>query len=100
MFAAAATTAAHTPGMDPAWVGMFYLAGRFFLAVVLACGGIYSLRKGFELIVTHVGRRKEEAEIKFWKLEANVRTVGSVVMVTACIWGYLGYLVSVFALVD
>lgn len=58
------------------------------IAIVLAGGGIYSLKKGFELILSGKGKAKEENSIEIFGLKASLSSIGSLVMITAFMWAW------------
>ncbi len=62
--------------------------------ILLISGGIYALSRGFRLIQDGAGTGREVLLIKFGRLEADARSVGSVVMGTGLGWAFLGFLVS------
>ncbi len=70
------------------------IVARFIMATIFACGGIYALRKGFQLIYDRKGLKAEGSIIKLGKFSANLKTVGSLVMLTSVVWAYLGYLTA------
>ena len=57
------------------------------IAAALVIGGIFSLKKGFDLIISGQGRTPEQNQVQFFSLKATVGSLGAFVMVTACLWG-------------
>ena len=70
----------------------YMLLVRGILAAILAAGGLYALNRGFRLFVIGVGEKKDDASVEFGRFKASSKSVGSFVMITACVWGLLGYL--------
>ena len=70
---------------------------RSLLAFLFICGGLYSLKKGFQLYVNGVGLKEEGFELSASDGEKNInlslKRVGTVVMVTSIAWGGLAYFV-------
>lgn len=58
------------------------------IAFSLVCGGLYALKKGFSLILEGKGKTKEESLVEFFGLKANVSSIGSLVRITAFMWGW------------
>lgn len=58
------------------------------IAVMLALGGIYTLRKGFQLIVNGSGKNVESSSIKFLGLQVTTGSIGALVMMTAFMWAW------------
>lgn len=65
------------------------IAIRGFIATCLAAGGIYALNRGYNLFVNKVGLQPDESVLIFGKTRISVKSVGSLVMLTASFWGYL-----------
>lgn len=66
-----------------------YLKGG--LAALLAAGGIYALNRGYHLVNQGKGNRQDHNFIKVLGFSAGSGTVGSLVMITSCVWGLLAY---------
>jgi len=64
---------------------------RALLALVLVCGGIYALRRGYRVIELGRGDDPGESFFELGLLKAQSSTVGSLVMLTATVWAVLGY---------
>jgi hypothetical protein len=73
-------------------LGILTLSIHGIMAFLLALGGLYALNRGFHLFVTGIGDKKDEAAIAFGKFTATSKSVGSFVMITACVWGLFSYL--------
>jgi hypothetical protein len=58
------------------------------VAFILAFGGIYTLRKGFQLITNSRGKPAEKNTIKFLGLHVTTGSIGALVMITAFMWGW------------
>jgi multidrug efflux pump subunit AcrA (membrane-fusion protein) len=58
------------------------------IAVGLIGGGLFALAKGCKLVLEGKGKTKEENSIEFFGIKANVSSVGSLVMITAFMWGW------------
>lgn len=58
------------------------------IAAGLIGGGIFALAKGFKLVMEGRGKTKEESTVEFMGLKASVGSIGSLVMVTAFMWGW------------
>lgn len=58
------------------------------IAVGLIAGGIFALIKGFQLVLEGKGKTKEESSLEFLGVKASVGSIGSLVMVTAFMWGW------------
>lgn len=58
------------------------------IALGLICGGLISLVKGFKLIMEGKGKSREESSIEFCGLKVHVSSLGSLVMITAFLWGW------------
>jgi len=58
------------------------------IAIGLIGGGIFALSKGFQLVLAGKGKTKEESSIEFLGVKATVGSIGSLVMVTAFMWGW------------
>ena len=59
------------------------------IAIGLLFGGLYALHRGFGLVLSARGKTKEESSIEFFGLKATVGTIGSFVMLTAFMWGWI-----------
>ena len=72
-----------------------YMLIKGTLSLLLICGGIYALKKGFELYITGVGLKSDSlslsSENKIGKINISLKRVGTVVMLTSVIWASLGY---------
>ena len=53
------------------------------LTFLLAFGGIYTLRKGFQLIMSGRGKSQESSSINFLGLHVSTGSIGAFVMITA-----------------
>ena len=62
--------------------------------IALIGGGILALNYGFRLFSGKHGTRTADLALDLGPLKATARSVGSVVMVTAVGWGFLGYLIN------
>ena len=58
------------------------------IALLLAVGGIYSLKMGFKLIAKGKGKKPEESSINFLGFKATTGSIGALVMITAFMWGW------------
>jgi len=58
------------------------------LTFLLAFGGIYTLRKGFQLIMSGRGKSQENSTIKFLGLHVSTGSIGAFVMITAFMWAW------------
>jgi len=58
------------------------------IALILAIGGIYSLRKGFQLIANGNNKSIEESTITFLGLHVTTGSIGAMVMITSFMWGW------------
>lgn len=54
----------------------------------LLIGGLYALNRGFKLVLSGRGRKREENKIEALGLKATVGSIGSLVMITAFLWGW------------
>lgn len=57
-------------------------------------GGLVIARYGFHLYRDGAGHGRDQAGFELGKLKIKAHTVGSVVMSTACLWAYVGVLLS------
>jgi hypothetical protein len=76
-------------------LAMFMLI-RGSLSLCLLAGGLYALKKGFQLYVRKGGQVEESLTLRIGPLgtiKFSPKRVGSLVMITAVAWGYLGFLV-------
>ena len=73
-----------------------YMVIKGFLALLLIFGGVYALKKGFELYITGVGLKSDSlslsSENKIGKINISLKKTGTVIMLTSVIWAGLGYL--------
>jgi len=73
-----------------------YMIIKGSLALFLIFGGMYALKKGFELYITGVGLSSDSlslsSENKIGKINISLKRTGTVVMLTSIIWAGLGYL--------
>jgi hypothetical protein len=58
------------------------------IALGLICGGIIALLKGFKLIMKGRGKKSEKNSIEFVGLKVRLSSIGSLVMITAFMWGW------------
>jgi hypothetical protein len=58
------------------------------IAVGLIAGGLFALAKGFRLVLEGKGKHKEESKIELFGLKVSVSSIGSLVMITAFMWGW------------
>ena len=58
------------------------------LTFLLAFGGIYTLRKGFQLIMSGRGKSQESSSINFLGLHVSTGSIGAFVMITAFMWAW------------
>jgi hypothetical protein len=58
------------------------------IAVGLLGGGLFALAQGFRLVLQSKGKTKEESSIEFFGVRVNVSSLGSLVMLTAFLWGW------------
>jgi len=58
------------------------------IAAGLIGGGLFALARGFKLVLEGKGKTKEESSIQFLGLKVSVGSIGSLVMVTAFMWGW------------
>lgn len=74
-----------------------YMLIRGLLSLALVAGGIYALHKGFQLYVGGVGLAEDGFRLRtsdqLGGVSVSLKRVGSVVMLTAVAWAFLGYLV-------
>ncbi len=74
----------------------FTIIIRFLVVVCLIGMGFYSIKQGLKLYRNGTGLKEDgtliSAEGKRVNIRLSLKTVGSVLMVTALGWGYLAYL--------
>lgn len=58
------------------------------IAAALVVGGIFSLKKGFDLVLSGKGGAPQDNQISIFGLKASLGSLGALVMVTAFLWGY------------
>lgn len=58
------------------------------IAVGLIGCGLFALSRGFKLVLEGKGKSKEENSIEFLGVKVSVGSLGSLVMVTAFMWGW------------
>lgn len=58
------------------------------IALLLAFGGIYALKKGFKLVMAEVAHKSSASSIELFGFKASVNSIGALVMVTAFMWGW------------
>ena len=59
-----------------------------FVSLALVTGGVFSLTKGFKLVLEGKGKTKEESSIEFAGIKITVGSIGGLVMITAFMWGW------------
>ena len=64
----------------------------WLVAIALVCGGLYALNRGFHLVLSGKGRSRDESSVEAFGIRATVGSLGSLVMVTAFLWGYAAVL--------
>lgn len=69
------------------------IIARLTIAFALAIGGVLALERGFRLF-TVKGMQQASAIFSFGKIHFYAKSVGAVVMMTACIWAGLAYLTA------
>ena len=78
-------------------LGMLYeivVVGQFLVAATLGAGGVFALWFGYRLFDRPKGQSGVSGEISFGSFKATAKSVGAVVMITACFWGMLAYLAA------
>jgi hypothetical protein len=58
------------------------------IALLLASGGIYALKKGFNLVTFEIAHKSSASSVEFFGFKASVNSIGALVMVTAFLWGW------------
>lgn len=58
------------------------------IALLLAFGGIYALKKGFNLITFEMVNKSSASSVEFFGFKASVNSIGALIMVTAFMWGW------------
>lgn len=71
--------------MDNATIALII---RGIIALVLAFGGVYALRKGFQLLKDGKGLKPEANKIEFLGMKASLGSLGALGMLTAFMWGW------------
>ncbi len=57
------------------------------ISAALIAGGLYALHRGFALLMSGRGKKAEENTIEAFSMKFTLGSIGSVVMVTAFLWG-------------
>lgn len=74
-----------------------FILARSLLSVLFIIGGLYSLKKGFQLYINGVGLKEDSLHLSASSdknsINLSLKRVGTVVMLTSIAWGTLAYLV-------
>jgi peptidoglycan hydrolase CwlO-like protein len=64
------------------------LLAYWSIAAGLVGGGIFALKKGFDLVMQGKGKAVSESTIEFFGFKITVGSLGALVMITAFLWGW------------
>ena len=74
-----------------------FILARSLLSILFILGGLYSLKKGFQLYINGVGLKEDSfhlsASTDKSSINLSLKRVGTIVMLTSIAWGFLAYLV-------